>query len=72
MKRSISLSFLKSSPLKKKKSEIDEKPTDFESMLREKELQILDRDNRQRKTFSSVKLNDRLSERKLINGQEGA
>ena len=72
MKRSISLSFLKNSPLKKKKSEIDEKPTDFESMLREKELQILDRDNRQRKTFSSVKLNDRLSERKLINGQEGA
>jgi len=41
-------------------------------MLREKELQILEKDNKQRRTFSSVKLNDRLSERKLINGQEGA
>lgn len=71
--RSISLGFLKrTSPYKKQKSDREDNNTDFESMLREKELQILESDNKKRRTFSSVRLNDRLSERKTFIGQEGA
>ena len=69
LNRSISLNFLKKSPLKGVKSEREEKDGDFETMLREKELQILNRDNIKRRTVSSIRLKDQLSQKKMPLGQ---
>ena len=71
--RSVSLGLIKkkSSQIIKMDSQKDAE-TDFEALIRKKELEVMQNDNIKRRTLSTVRLKDRLSERKLIDNKEGA
>lgn len=60
--RSISLGIFKKMSSKYEKSDREkDAETDFESLVRKNELQVLDNDSSKRRTISSIRLKDRLS-----------